>query len=116
MTKEQALEQLKINTGKEPLTISGSATRITDYFKALSIASEALEREIEQSIVYNWTSVQEKLPPKPQFGEVGYIVQEKNVCEPFSAYWDGDIWTDAENDVVDNVIAWTSLPKPYKRY
>ena len=52
MKIEEAIEQLKINTGKEPLTISGSATRMADYFKALSIASEALEKQVPKKVIY----------------------------------------------------------------
>lgn len=48
MTNEEAIEQLKINIGKEPLSISGSATRMAEYFKALAIASEALEKQIRK--------------------------------------------------------------------
>lgn len=46
MSNEEALEQLKINGTKEPLEISGSPTRMADYFKALDIASKALEKQI----------------------------------------------------------------------
>lgn len=52
MTNEEAIEQLKINTGKEPLTISGSATRMAEYFKALAIASEALEKQVAKKPRY----------------------------------------------------------------
>ena len=46
MSNKEALEQLKINGTKEPLEISGSPTRMANYFKALDIASKALEKQI----------------------------------------------------------------------
>jgi hypothetical protein len=61
-----------------------------------------------------WTSVKDKLPPEPRIGEDGYIVQEKDVIEPFSAYWDGERWTDSNSCPIDDVIAWHPLPNPYK--
>ena len=47
MTNEEALEQLKINGTKEPLEISGSPTRMANYFKALDIASKVIKKQIE---------------------------------------------------------------------
>ena len=51
-TKEamDAIEQLKINSGKEPLEISGNARRMIKYFEALATASEALEKQIPKEI------------------------------------------------------------------
>jgi formamidopyrimidine-DNA glycosylase len=50
MTIEEAIEELKINAGKEPLEISGSARRMIKYFEALATASEALEKQIPKDI------------------------------------------------------------------
>ena len=50
MTNEEALEQLKINGTKEPLEISGSPTRMANYFKALDIASKAIKKQIAKKI------------------------------------------------------------------
>lgn len=50
MTKQEALEELKINTGKDPLEINGSARRMTKYFEAIATASEALEKQIPKEI------------------------------------------------------------------
>lgn len=61
-----------------------------------------------------WISVDDRLPEEPEIGADGYIVQEKNVCEPFSAYWDGERWTDSNYEPIDDVIAWMSLPEQYK--
>lgn len=54
------------------------------------------------------------LPKKPECGVNGYIVQKKRVAEPFSAYWDGERWTNEDDDVIDEVMAWLPLPEPYK--
>ena len=50
MKIEEAIEELKINTGKEPLEISGSARRMTKYFEALAIAIETLERQVPKEL------------------------------------------------------------------
>lgn len=61
-----------------------------------------------------WIPVEERLPEEPKFMEDSYIVQQKNVIDPFSAYWDGKEWTDVNDDKVEEVIAWQPLPKQYK--
>ena len=61
-----------------------------------------------------WIPCSERLPKKPECGENGYIVQKKRVAEPFSAYWDGERWTNEDDDVVEGVMAWMPLPEPYK--
>lgn len=61
-----------------------------------------------------WIPCSERLPEKPEIGSDGYIVQTRRVVQPFVGYWDGRKWTDEEDDVVDEVIAWMPLPEPYK--
>lgn len=61
-----------------------------------------------------WIPISERLPSKPLGGEDGYVVQDMCVIEPFSAYWDGEKWTDDEDYVLDYIIAWMPLPEPYK--
>lgn len=68
----------------------------------------------EDLIGDNWIPVEERLPEEPKFMEDSYIVQQKNVTDPFSAYWDGKEWTDVNDDKVEEVIAWQPLPKQYK--
>lgn len=51
MKIDEAIEELQINGKKEPLEISGSATRMMKYFKALAIASEALEKQIAKKVI-----------------------------------------------------------------
>lgn len=62
-----------------------------------------------------WIPVEERLPEEPEFMEDSYIVQQKNVIDPFSAYWDGKEWTDVNDDKVEEVIAWQPLPEPYRQ-
>lgn len=62
-----------------------------------------------------WTSVEDGLPEEPKFIDKGYIVQKDLVREPFSAYWDGDIFSDDCGKVIENVIAWRPLPEPYRK-
>lgn len=51
MTINEALEQLQINGTKEPLTLSGSPTRMANYFKALDMAVKALEKQVEKKVI-----------------------------------------------------------------
>lgn len=67
----------------------------------------------EQPKVGEWISVKDRLPDKPIIGEDGYIVQEKYVIEPFSAYWNGKYFTDMNNNIIEDIIAWMPLPEPY---
>lgn len=64
----------------------------------------------------DWIPCSVRMPDKPDeyYGEEGYIVQTDDIIEPFSAYWDGEKFTDSEDRVVYDVIAWCNLPKPYK--
>lgn len=61
-----------------------------------------------------WIPVEERLPEEPEFIQDSYIVQQKSVINPFSAYWDGKEWTDLDDDKVEEVIAWQPLPERYK--
>ena len=60
-----------------------------------------------------WVPCSEKLPEKPTVGEDGYLVQVSCAVQPFSAYWNGSLWIDAEDNVVIPV-AWMPLPEPYR--
>lgn len=68
----------------------------------------------KQSPVNQWIPCKDKMPPKPLIGEDGYIVQEHNVEEPYSAYWNGEKWTDDEDNEIEGIIAWQPLPEAYK--
>lgn len=76
---------------------------------------DELAEEVAELTKPKWIPCSERLPDKPEHGEIGYIVQKKHVVEPFSAYWDGERWTDEEDRVLDEVIAYMSLPEPYKQ-
>ena len=61
-----------------------------------------------------WIPCSEKLPEKPDFGEDSYIVQQECVKTPFSAFWDGERWSDLHDGDIKGIIAWMPLPEPYK--
>ena len=81
----------------------------------LDVENKDIELIIEALEKHTWISVEDRLPKNLEIGEGGFIVQEKDVCEPFSAYWDGERWTDSNCEPIDDVIAWMPLPKPYKK-
>lgn len=87
-------------------------TRVPSEF--IHAKLDELAEEVVELTKQKWIPCSERLPDKPEHGEIGYIVQKKRVAEPFSVYWDGERWTDEEDDVVDEVIAWMPLPEPYK--
>ena len=71
-------------------------------------------KDINAGSKSDWIPCSERLPEKPVFGEDSYIVQTNNIITPFSAFWDGEEWTDVSDDKVKGVIAWQPLPEPYK--
>lgn len=77
---------------------------------------EVLENKAakDTAVSGKWIPCSERLPEKPEIGFDGYIVQTRRVVQPFVGYWDGRKWTDEEDDVVDEVIAWMPLPEPMK--
>lgn len=80
-----------------------------------TISKKELEEILLRAERMKWIPVSEGLPKRPERGYYdGYIVQCRHVSKPFSAYWDGKNWTDEDDDVVSEVIAWMELPKPYR--
>lgn len=76
---------------------------------------ETLSAKVRANNLHSgWIPCSERLPEKPEIGFDGYIVQTRRVVQPFVGYWDGRKWTDEEDDVVDEVIAWMPLPETYK--
>lgn len=65
-------------------------------------------------VAEDWIPVEKRLPEEPKYIEDSYIVQQENVIDPFSAYWDGKEWTDTNDEPIKRVIAWQPLPKRYK--
>ena len=61
-----------------------------------------------------WIPCSERLPEKPKFCEDSYLVQEDVVVTPYSAYWDGECWSETDGTVLSGIIAWQQLPAPYK--
>lgn len=127
---EKILEEIeerikKVNEADNMCRVNAERNRNFEsvkYFQSLMFATERAESIIGDIIrshmdeVENdgWISVEERLPKEPEFMEDSYIVQQKNVIDPFSAYWDGKEWTDVNDDKVEEVIAWQPLPEPYK--
>lgn len=60
-----------------------------------------------------WRSCKDRMPHKPKLWSDGYLIQDSEVSEPYSAFWDGERWTDDHGIVIETVIAWRKLPKEY---
>jgi hypothetical protein len=101
----KAVKNIGFNVDKERLTQALVNSR-SFYNEGYNDAKNEYKRE--------WIRVKDRLPEEPEIGEDGYIVQKKDVIEPFSAYWDGERWTDSNSYPIDDVIAWQPLPSPYK--
>ena len=82
--------------------------------RAMTIIRKYTDDAKDTNVTSNWIPCSERLPEKPVFGEDSYIVQTNNIITPFSAFWDGEEWTDVSDDKVKGVIAWQPLPKRYK--
>jgi hypothetical protein len=85
--------------------------------RAIEIVNQVAEEYVPDIYVGSkdgWTPCKDRQPDKPKFGEDSYLVQERHVITPFSAYWDGECWSDSECEVLDEIIAWQPLPEPYK--
>lgn len=62
----------------------------------------------------DWIPCEVELPPKPRFSEDSYLVKTQCVTTPYTAYWNGEKWTDVLDDDIDDVVAWRPIP-PYKK-
>lgn len=65
----------------------------------------------------DWIPCEVQLPPKPRFSEDSYLVKTQCVTTPYTAYWNGEKWTDVLDDDIEDVIAWCQIPpypQPYK--
>lgn len=111
ISKSKLIEDLK--THFDALYREDGELLASDHICNSEDVNDLIELVNEQPTVNTWTSVKKSLPPEPRIGEDGYIVQKKNVCEPFSAYWDGERWTDSNCDPIDEVLAWMPLPNKY---
>lgn len=90
--QELIIEEMKVN----PLF------NLTYTCEALDMAIEALKRE-------QWVPVSERLPD--EFG--WYIITHKDWDNSDIAFWEKH-WLNGQGTVVKDVIAWKSLPDPYK--
>lgn len=99
-----------VNNGRKPRAIV-----LYKMAEVLGVSAEYLLTGNKKEEYGKWIPVGERLPDKPEvYSFDGYIVQSRNVIQPFFAYWDDREWIDDDDDVVDGVIAWMPLPKPYK--
>ena len=76
---------------------------------------EAMENQPQAD---KWIPCEVELPPKPRFSEDSYLVKTKCVTTPYTAYWNGEKWTDVLDDDIEDVIAWCPIPtypQPYKK-
>ena len=99
----------KLSEAMEKLAEFEEKEKCGEWLDAIELAKIAIALQSQK-----WIPCSERLPKKPERGESGYIVQKKRVSEPFSAYWDGDRWTNEDDDVIEEVMAWMPLPDPYK--
>lgn len=80
-------------------------------------AADKLLPIIEEAKKDGWTPCSEGMPEEPEYGcgsYDGYIVQCSHIYEPFSAYWDGKVFSDECDKTLEGIIAWQPLPEPYK--
>jgi hypothetical protein len=116
---EKVLEEIKEATFQEDAPIYMGDMEVDGYVRASRIEEIIRShmddgKDINAGSKSDWIPCSERLPEKPVFGEDSYIVQTNNIITPFSAFWDGEEWTDVSDDKVKGVIAWQPLPEPYK--
>lgn len=87
---------------------------VKGYARGVEYVAEIIRYHMNE-VDDGWIPVEERLPKKPVFGENSYIVQHKCITTPYSAYWDGENWTeDYSDEPIRGIIAWQPLPKQYK--
>lgn len=99
-----------VNNARKPRTMV-----LYKMSEVLGVSAEYLLTGDKKEEYGKWIPVSEGFPKRPKQGYYeGYIVQCKHISKPFSAYWNGENWTDEDDDDVDGVIAWMELHKPYR--
>ena len=83
-----------------------------DWYESIEAWNDEFGTDI--NVGSKWIPCKDRQPDKPKCGEESYLVQERHVITPYSAYWDGECWSDSECEVLDEIIAWQPLPAPYK--
>lgn len=84
----------------------------------ISINGKSIIDIIDEQPKTDWIPCEVELPPKPRFSEDSYLVKTKCVTTPYTAYWNGEKWTDVLDDDIDDVVAWCPIPnypQPYKK-
>lgn len=105
---EKILEEI------ENHAIEFEAFVMCDGYVSVGWIKEIIRSYMDEIENDGWIPVEEELPKKPKYLENSYIVQTNDIIDPFSAYWDGEMWTDVNDDPVNGVIAWQPLPEQYK--
>lgn len=100
----EEIESLRVTVTSIPMN-----KQLQEYAKHFK---DSVIETINEQPKIGWIPVEERLPDKPRFEE-SYIVQQYNVVQPYTAYWNGEFWIDSWNDKIDGVIAWMPLPEPY---
>lgn len=111
MTNEEAIHELE--WVKERGFVADKGIIGTDRIvEAVSMAIEALEK----SVKYKWHY--DDLPEKPLCGSKGYLVKESDVKEPFTMWWDGEEFTDVDDEPpTATIVAWREIePFPGEKY
>ena len=81
------------------------------------LSAKLAAQNMERSTAYyngGWISCKKLLPDKPIFGEDSYLVQNSVIRTPYTAYWNGEKWTDDYDAEILGIVAWRPLPEPYK--
>ncbi len=105
-----AHEEMRRCASENPLQFD----EVKGYARGVEYVAEIIRYHMNE-VDDGWIPVEERLPKKPVFGENSYIVQHKCITTPYSAYWDGENWTeDYSDEPIRGIIAWQPLPKQYK--
>lgn len=105
-----AHEEMRRCASENPLQFD----EVKGYARGVEYVAEIIRYHMNE-VDDGWIPVEERLPKKPVFGEDSYIVQHKCITTPYSAYWDGENWTeDYSDEPIRGIIAWQPLPKQYK--
>ena len=105
-----AHEEMRRCASENPLQFD----EVKGYARGVEYVAEIIRYHMNE-VDDGWIPVEERVPKKPVFGENSYIVQHKCITTPYSAYWDGENWTeDYSDEPIRGIIAWQPLPKQYK--
>ena len=109
--EKKLIEILRQRYKKQEESIWGIEEVCQEINKIISIIEEQPQAD-------KWIPCEVELPPKPRFSEDSYLVKTKCVTTPYTAYWNGEKWTDVLDDDIEDVIAWCPIhpyPQPYRK-